>query len=103
MIVTGLESTSHNRLNARQRRPMHALVNGPTEAIQNSTFALAASFSIWEAPPRANSVISQTGTPQDCPKTECANPCKSGEIKNRFAVAPASARVTPSPHEGLLE
>ena len=45
--------------------PKAALVNGPTNAIQNSDFALSGFFSIWETPPKAKSVISRTGMPCD--------------------------------------
>ena len=41
---------------------MTMLVSGPTNAIQNSTFALSGFFSICETPPRAKRVISFTGS-----------------------------------------
>ena len=98
----GLEAAPDTLLNARQRRPMPALVNGPTNAIQNSIFALVGSFSICETPPSANNVISRTGSPLDFATTEWANSCNRREMKNNIAVATASARMTPSPHSGLL-
>ena len=53
------------RVNIRQVPPIAALVSGPTNAIQNSTFALRGFFSICETPPKAKSVISFTGRPFD--------------------------------------
>ena len=67
---------------------MQALVNGPTNAIQNSIFALVGSFSICETPPSANNVISRTGSPCDFATTEWANSCNRREMKNNIAVAP---------------
>ena len=62
IAIHGLDDGSPiARANVRQIAPITALVSGPTNAIQNSTFALTGFFSICETPPRANSVISFTG------------------------------------------
>ena len=62
MAIQGSDDGSPiTRANVRQITPMTALVSGPTNAIQNSTFALSGFFSICETPPRAKSVISFTG------------------------------------------
>src|SRR5260370_7918254 len=90
------------RVKVRQTTPMTALVSGPTNAIQNSTFALVGFFSICETPPRAKSVISFTGRLLDVATSECANSCSSRETKNKMAVATDKVRTTLSPPPPLL-
>ncbi len=70
MTVVGLEAAPTTPINIRQNRPIQALVNGPTNAIQNSVFALVGSCSICETPPSANKVTSRTGSPCDFATTE---------------------------------
>ena len=86
----------------KQIPPITALVRGPTNAIQNSIFALVGFFSICETPPSANSVISFTGRLLDVATKECASSCSKSEMKNKKAVETAITRITPSPHSGLL-
>jgi hypothetical protein len=74
MAIAGFDPGSPiKRANVRQTTPMIALVSGPTNAIQNSTFALNGFFSICETPPRAKSVISFTGNSLAEATIECAN------------------------------
>ena len=88
IAIHGLDDGSPiKRANVRQITPMTALVSGPTNAIQNSTFALSGFFSICETPPSAKRVISFTGSLFDVATSECASSCSSSETKNRMAVA----------------
>ena len=74
MAIQGLdEGSPMMRAKVRQIAPITALVSGPTNAIQNSTFALNGFFSICETPPRAKSVISFTGSWFAVATKECAN------------------------------